>query len=94
MHRLSAPCPCCPKTVAIKLSTDRLIVHDTPQGQECEGSEALPPQEVPVAPSAVKEKHTGKGKGKGKGKTARKPQGKGGSVWTVSGGLPGLGKRR
>lgn len=84
MARLSAECPHCVKTVAIRLSDDRLIVHSTPEGVECRGSDAVPPPLVaPDAPPPAKKKRGAK----------RKVQGKGGSVWTVSGGLPGLGKR-
>jgi hypothetical protein len=97
----------CPKIVAVKFSTERLIVHDTPEGVECAGSELPPPQAVPVAAEWTPSK---KSKRVGKGAVAEpsrepgvpaapsragsKSASKGGSIWTVSGGLPGLGKRR
>lgn len=84
MNRLSAPCSHCPKTVEIKFSTERFIVHDTPEGEECAGSGKEPASpDVPVVAEPRKRR-----------KTRRKTGGKGGSVWTVSGGLPGLGRRR
>lgn len=79
--RLAAQCPNCPKTVAINLGAERLIVHDTLEGEECAGSGAVPPSpEVPSSPAVAE--------GNRKRKT------KAGSVWTISGGLPSLGKRR
>lgn len=86
MARLSTSCLFCHKEVAIKISTDLLIVHDTPDGVECEGSETSP-YSLPkpdISPAAKQRR---------KDKKKRKSTGNGGSVWTVSGGLPGLGKR-
>ena len=91
MPPLSAACPHCPKTVEIKFSTERLIAHSAPDGEECQGSGAAPAP--PEAPTSLEPSATPPAR-RGKRKTKRKSQGKGGSVWTVSGGLPGLGKHR
>lgn len=106
MPRSSAQCPMCPKIVEIKFSTERLIVHDNPQGVECAGSELRVAAYEP-APAEWKPTQSRKKKG---GRVVppappekpltlpqvprRKPESKGGSVWAVSAGLPGLGKRR
>lgn len=93
--RLSASCPFCPKTVAVKVNTEKMIVHDTPEGVQCEGSGLTPPAPE-IAPRTPKEPKKPKAKEAKKrvvvNASALHPGG--GSVWAVSGGLPGLGKRR
>jgi hypothetical protein len=105
MSHSTAQCPMCPKIVAVKFSTERLIVHDTPEGVGCAGSELRLPAQA--AAPAAEWKPTPRRKRNpppaadlpaappiATTSGRRKPESKGGSVWAVSGGLPSLGKRR
>jgi hypothetical protein len=92
MSQTSADCPECPKRVEIKFSTGCLLVHDTPEGVECEGSGWQVPSHQPEHHDH--QQCTCSLPAQPRPKKERKGKGRGGSVRTVSGGLPGLGKRK